>query len=146
MLPEMFTKIQSIVWRDYLEALLEGWHVIWSCCTTGKDAQDIDDFSIICWHYSNLNLLQIKNDMQKHGHLLNRFVGQIWDSAVDVDGIPDGVPRAITNNLSLQRNIRKYLLWVVHHILDWLEMHGCTLEGGELVSFSHWLVTENVLK
>lgn len=54
---------------------------------------------------------KIKNDMQKHGLLLNRFVGQIWDSAVDIDGIPDGVPRAITNNLSLQRNIKKYLLW-----------------------------------
>lgn len=53
---------------------------------------------------------QIDQDMKKHGHLLNRFVAQIWDSAVDMYGIPDGVPRAITNNVSLQRNIKKYLL------------------------------------
>lgn len=56
-------------------------------------------------------MVKIHNDMKKHGHLLNRFVGQIWDSGVDIDGIPDGVPRAITNNQSLQRNIKKYLLW-----------------------------------
>ncbi|XP_045601040.1 uncharacterized protein [Procambarus clarkii] len=56
-------------------------------------------------------MVKIQNDMQKHGHLLNRFVGQVWDSAVDIDGIPDGVPRAVTNNQSLQRNIKKYLLW-----------------------------------
>lgn len=54
--------------------------------------------------------LQIDEDMEKHGHLLNRFVGQVWDSAVDMHGIPDGVPRAITNNVSIQRNIKKYLL------------------------------------
>ncbi|XP_063863418.1 uncharacterized protein LOC135102315 [Scylla paramamosain] len=54
---------------------------------------------------------KIDQDMKKHGHLLNRFVAQIWDSAVDMYGIPDGVPRAITNNVSLQRNIKKYLLW-----------------------------------
>ncbi|XP_050687710.1 uncharacterized protein LOC126981073 isoform X1 [Eriocheir sinensis] len=56
-------------------------------------------------------LNKIDDDMEKHGHLLNRFVGQIWDSGVDIYGIPDGVPRAITNNVSLQRNIKKYLLW-----------------------------------
>ncbi|XP_042217760.1 uncharacterized protein LOC121863264 isoform X2 [Homarus americanus] len=57
-------------------------------------------------------MVKIHNNMQKHGHLLDRFVGQIWDSGVDIDGIPDGVPRAITNNKALQRNIKKYLLYI----------------------------------
>lgn len=56
-------------------------------------------------------LVKIEQNFAKHGPILNRFVGQIWDSAVDIDGIPDGVPRAITNNPVFQRNIKKYLLW-----------------------------------
>ncbi|XP_045600988.2 transmembrane protein 53-B isoform X2 [Procambarus clarkii] len=56
-------------------------------------------------------MVKIQNNMQKHGHLLNRFVGQIWDSGVDIEGIPIGVPRAITNNQNIQNNIKKYLLW-----------------------------------
>lgn len=89
---------------------------------------------------------KIEQDMEKHGHLLNRFVGQIWDSAVDMYGIPDGVPRAITNNISLQRNIKKYLLWylrahyntaTVHYERASAKMHENFLGAPGLIFFSN---------
>ena len=52
---------------------------------------------------------QMANDMARHGPLMDRMVGQIWDSVVDVEGIPDGTSKAVTQNKHLQLYIRKYL-------------------------------------
>ncbi|KAK3895381.1 hypothetical protein Pcinc_000909 [Petrolisthes cinctipes] len=90
-------------------------------------------------------MVKIEQDFAKHGHLLNRFVGQIWDSAVDIHGIPNGVSRAITNNPTLQRNIKKYLLWylrtqyntaTIHYERASVKMHQNYLEVPSLLFFS----------
>ena len=54
-------------------------------------------------------LFQVEKDFDRHGVLMDRFVGQIWDSAVDIYGIPNGVSKAITNNKTLQFYIHKYI-------------------------------------
>jgi len=41
---------------------------------------------------------------------MDRFVGQIWDSAVDFNDIPDGVSRAISSNETIKAYIKKYLM------------------------------------
>lgn len=56
-------------------------------------------------------MVKMEQEFQKHGHLLDLFVGQIWDSPVDLKGIPYGTSRAITNNVTLQKSMQKYLEW-----------------------------------
>lgn len=56
-------------------------------------------------------MVKIKDDMETNGALLNRIVGQIWDSGVDLQGIPEGLPTSITSNVGLQKSMRKYLEW-----------------------------------
>ncbi|MCL4115743.1 UNVERIFIED_CONTAM: hypothetical protein GTU68_044616 [Idotea baltica] len=57
------------------------------------------------------SMAKVEADRETHGPLLKRFVGQIWDSAVDIYGIPEGLPRAITTNKVLQKSMKKYLTW-----------------------------------
>uniref|UniRef100_A0A2P2I707 Transmembrane protein 53-like n=1 Tax=Hirondellea gigas TaxID=1518452 RepID=A0A2P2I707_9CRUS len=81
-------------------------------------------------------LVQMSNNMELHAPVLNRFVGQIWDSPVDVHGIPVGTSKAVTNNQILQTSIKKYLDWflrnqydvaTVHYEAASVKMHNCFL-------------------
>ncbi|XP_047492770.1 transmembrane protein 53-B-like [Penaeus chinensis] len=82
----------------------------------------IHGFSVGGYVFSEV-MVKVENDFKKHGHLLNRFVGQIWDSGVDIDGIPDGMPRAITNNALLQKSMKKYLEWYLKIQYDTATIH-----------------------
>ena len=61
-------------------------------------------------------VVQVAKDMDRHGPLMDRFIGQIWDSVVDIYGIPYGTSRALTNNKILQASIQKYLELVSRYI------------------------------
>nr|CAD7403406.1 unnamed protein product [Timema cristinae] len=55
-------------------------------------------------------LLKIIPEPERYTHVVDRIVGQIWDSAVDISEIPVGVPRAIfQRNLVLQATAEKYI-------------------------------------
>nr|CAD7428910.1 unnamed protein product [Timema monikensis] len=55
-------------------------------------------------------LLKIIPEPELYTHVVDRIVGQIWDSAVDISEIPVGVPRAIfQRNLVLQATAEKYI-------------------------------------
>lgn len=41
--------------------------------------------------------------------LLDRFVGHIWDSPVDVENMPIGVAKSVTKNEQMQSMIVKYV-------------------------------------
>ncbi|XP_042862634.1 transmembrane protein 53-B-like [Penaeus japonicus] len=82
----------------------------------------IHGFSVGGYVFSEV-MVKVEKDFKKHGHLLNRFVGQIWDSGVDIDGIPDGMPRAITNNALLQKSMKKYLEWYLKIQYDTATVH-----------------------
>lgn len=60
------------------------------------------------------SLNKVEKNMSKHGELMDRFVGQIWDSAVDIYGIPNGVSKAVTNNETLQVYLYKYIEWFIN--------------------------------
>lgn len=70
----------------------------------------IHGFSVGAYVFTEV-MVKVEKEFEKHGHLLNRFVGQIWDSAVDLEGIPYGTSRAITNNDTIQKSMQKYLEW-----------------------------------
>ncbi|KAA0203840.1 hypothetical protein HAZT_HAZT002329 [Hyalella azteca] len=79
-------------------------------------------------------MLKMANDVQRYGPLMDRFVGQIWDSPVDVEGIPSGVAKAITANKLLQSSIQSYLEWflrtqydnaTIHYIRSAQKFHEC---------------------
>ncbi|XP_068230381.1 transmembrane protein 53-B-like isoform X2 [Palaemon carinicauda] len=70
----------------------------------------IHGFSVGAYVFTEL-LVKVEKEFDKHGHLLDRMVGQIWDSPVDLEGIPFGTSRAITNNVTIQNSIQKYLEW-----------------------------------
>ncbi|KAK7081995.1 hypothetical protein SK128_014242 [Halocaridina rubra] len=70
----------------------------------------IHGFSVGAYVFTEA-MVKVEKEYEKHSPLLNRFVGQIWDSAVDIDGIPYGTSRAITNNVTLQKSMQKYLEW-----------------------------------
>lgn len=61
---------------------------------------------------------EVEKDFEKHGHLLDRFVGQIWDSVVDVAGTPIGVARSVTDSKPLQDVIQKSIEWYLRYRYD----------------------------
>ena len=55
-------------------------------------------------------LVKMSHDQNKYQPVIDRIVGQIWDSAVDVREIPVGFPRAVfPKNLVLQATVEKYI-------------------------------------
>ncbi|CAK9804922.1 Transmembrane protein 53 [Anthophora quadrimaculata] len=52
----------------------------------------------------------VQSNHQKYCNVIDRIVGQVWDSLVYVTGIPLGIPRAVfPKNEMLQRILQKYL-------------------------------------
>ena len=51
----------------------------------------------------------MNDDPLQYQDLAKRFIGNIWDSGVDVEGIPFGVPKAVTDNENIQKSLEKYL-------------------------------------
>jgi hypothetical protein len=55
-------------------------------------------------------LNMMSQDTQKYGPVMNQIKGQIWDSVVDMEGIPVGMPRAVfPNNALLRNSLEKYI-------------------------------------
>ena len=51
----------------------------------------------------------IHEDTEKYGNFGERVYGQIIDSLVDYEGVPNGISRAVTNNRKLARQIESVL-------------------------------------
>ncbi|KOC59260.1 hypothetical protein WH47_11446 [Habropoda laboriosa] len=52
----------------------------------------------------------VQSNHQKYNNVIDRIVGQVWDSLVYVTGIPLGIPRAVfPRNEMLQNMLQKYL-------------------------------------
>lgn len=91
-------------------------------------------------------MVKMKSDMEKHGPLLNRFVGQVWDSGVDLQGIPEGLPTSLTSHEGLRASMKKYLEWymrlkyktaTVHYESASVLIHENFLNTPALVMFSN---------
>ena len=70
----------------------------------------MDCHQIVKTYCNTVACRQAAADMDRHLPVLNRIVGQIWDSPVDLYALPDGIAKAITSNETLQASIKKYLL------------------------------------
>ncbi|KAG5679530.1 hypothetical protein PVAND_009091 [Polypedilum vanderplanki] len=69
-------------------------------------------------------LVHMNKDLKKYEPLLNRFVGQIWDSAADITEIPIGVPKALfPNNEKLQAPLRNYMIYHLKTFHDAATQH-----------------------
>ncbi|RXG70362.1 Transmembrane protein 53-A [Armadillidium vulgare] len=72
----------------------------------------VHGFSVGGYYFSE-SMVQVGNNMSRYGDVLKRFSGLIWDSVVDVPGLPLGVPRAITENKVIQASLERYFRWLL---------------------------------
>ncbi|KAG6803454.1 transmembrane protein 53-A [Apis mellifera caucasica] len=100
------------------------WQLIWPTKGSRLVASDLLEFLIEHQNYQQIVLHGfsvggymwgeildlIQSDYQKYNNVIERIVGQIWDSLADVTELSIGVPRAIfPNNKMLQNMFQKYL-------------------------------------
>lgn len=109
---------------DVFSAEITPWQLLWPVKGAQIVAQDIVSF---LHHNTQYNPLLIhgfsvggyvcaecfvimSREMEKYKPLLDRVVGQIWDSAADISEIPIGVPKAMfPTNPKLQIALKTYM-------------------------------------
>lgn len=58
-------------------------------------------------------MVKMSHNQERYQPVIDRIVGHIWDSAVDITEIPVGFPRAVfPNNAVLQATVEKYIRYV----------------------------------
>ncbi|XP_053974774.1 transmembrane protein 53-B isoform X2 [Hylaeus volcanicus] len=100
------------------------WQLLWPISGSRVVAKDLLDFLLANENYQQILLhgfsvggymwgevIDIfQNDSQKYGNVLDRIVGQVWDSLADVSELSIGTPRAVfPKNKVLQNMVQKYL-------------------------------------
>ena len=68
----------------------------------------VHGFSVGGYLYGE-TLVKVLENPQSNGQLPDRIIGQIFDSPVDIQGVPFGVSRAVTDNKVLQNIIQSSL-------------------------------------
>lgn len=59
-------------------------------------------------------MVQMAQDKERYQPLIDRIVGQVWDSAADVTEIHKGVPAAVfPRNKVMANALSKYILYVL---------------------------------
>ncbi|XP_076675965.1 transmembrane protein 53-like lethal (2) k09913 isoform X1 [Andrena cerasifolii] len=100
------------------------WQLLWPVKGSRVVAADLLDFLIQHEDYQQILLHGfsvggymwgevldlIERDRQKYGNVIDRIIGQVWDSLADVSELSIGTPRAVfPKNEMLQNMLRKYL-------------------------------------
>jgi esterase/lipase len=111
---------------DLLLVQVSPWQLLWPVRGTQQVAGDIVKFLEHNDYYKQLMLhgfsvggyvfgeclVHMNKDLKKYQSIIDRFVGQIWDSAADITEIPVGVPKALfPRNPRLQAPLRNYMLY-----------------------------------
>lgn len=65
--------------------------------------------------------------MDRHGPLMDRITGQIWDSAAGVSAIPRATAKSITDNMILQTAIWTCLELVILNFSSYFSLDICSL-------------------
>lgn len=69
-------------------------------------------------------LAQMDKDRKRYQHVLDRIIGQVFDSAADITEIPIGVPKALfPRNPRLQTALRNYMLYHLRTFHDAATRH-----------------------
>lgn len=111
---------------DVLNVNISPWQLLWPTKGTQVVAKDLLRFLDVNASYSPLVLhgfsvgaylwgevlVNISSEKQRYDNLVNRIVGQVWDSAADITEIPIGLPVAVfPRNKVLQNTMRQYVLY-----------------------------------
>lgn len=56
----------------------------------------------------------MSQDLTKYGPIIDQISGQIWDSVVDFEGIPTGMPKAVfPKNKFMRNSLEAYIKCVI---------------------------------
>ncbi|XP_047477833.1 uncharacterized protein LOC125031233 isoform X1 [Penaeus chinensis] len=82
----------------------------------------VHGFSVGAYVFSEA-MVHVMKDRRQFGSLLERFVGQVWDCPVDLNGIPTGFPKAVTSIPRLQRLLRAFVVIYLRLMHRWATVH-----------------------
>lgn len=111
---------------DVLNINVSPWQLLWPAKGTQVVAAQIlkflelnNSFSPLFLHGFSVGgylwsevMVQMITEKQRYQPILDRIVGQVWDSAADITEIPIGVPVAVfPNNMVMQKALRQYMFY-----------------------------------
>lgn len=123
---EKYAKLYTDLGFDVLAVKITPWQLLWPTKGTQLVAHDVVRFLHANTHYDRLFLhgfsvggylwgeclVHIDRDMGKYQAILDRTVGQLFDSAADVSEIHIGMPKAIfPKNSKMQSALSKYVIY-----------------------------------
>lgn len=77
---------------------------------TTKNPMVIHGFSVGGYLWGEC-MVHMAREIDRHHHVLDMIQGQIWDSAVELSELTEGVPKAMfPKNETLQRALKNYLM------------------------------------
>lgn len=82
-------------------------------------------FSVGAYLYGEM-LTKMRHHPNKYGAVADRIVGQIFDSAVDYDGIQHGLPKAVTSNVVIQKLLSTYIKYHMKWMYQTATQHFLT--------------------
>ncbi|XP_063923483.1 transmembrane protein 53-A [Zophobas morio] len=111
---------------DVMNINITPWQMLWPLRGTQVVASDIlkflesnKSYSPIVIHGFSIGgylwseaLVQIAAEEHRYSDIMDRIVGQVWDSLADITEIPEGFPFAIfPRNKMLQSTLRQYIIY-----------------------------------
>ncbi|XP_033210572.1 uncharacterized protein LOC117168833 [Belonocnema kinseyi] len=109
---------------DVATVSVSPWQLMWPANGTRKVAAELLDFMEQNKNYQQIMLHgfsiggymwgelldYVHKDRKRYDHVIDKIVGQVWDSAADITEITIGVPPAVfPNNIVLQNMFKKYM-------------------------------------
>ncbi|PNF15303.1 hypothetical protein B7P43_G00970, partial [Cryptotermes secundus] len=145
---------------DVLSVSITPWQLLWPVKGTQVVAGDVLRFLYLngCYQQCLLHgfsvggylwaevMVKMSHNQERYQPVIDRIVGHIWDSAVDITEIPVGFPRAVfPNNTVLQATVEKYIRYhmktfrdaaTVHYEVASRTFHSTLLRSPALMLFS----------
>jgi len=140
-----YAKMYTTRGFDVLSVRVSPWQLLWPVKGTQVIAQDllhfldvnftyspliIHGFSIGAYQWSEV-LVRLAAEPQKYKDIIDRIIGQVWDSAADITEIPIGFPHAVfPRNPVMQKALRQY---VEYHLRTFDKVATCHyLRGSQM--------------
>lgn len=145
---------------DVLNVSITPWQLLWPVKGTQLVAEDIlkflsrnecyqqcllHGFSVGGYLWAEV-MVRMSLDLERYQPVIDRIIGQIWDSAADVTEIPVGLPRAVfPKNAVLQATVQKYIQYHMktfheaatsHYVIASKQFHSTLIQSPALMLFS----------
>lgn len=131
---ELYTKLGI----DVLVVQITPWQLLWPTKGTQLVAREVVNFLHSNDNYQKLFLhgfsvggylwgeclVHMQREMAKYQPVIDRIVGQVFDSAADVSEVQIGIPKAVfPKNESMQAALRKYIVYHMKAFYEPATMH-----------------------